>query len=697
MVVIAFAETQHLVIQLDLKGNINRALSSTEKQLRGLDRHTARTQRSLGKFGRNIERGVFIAGAAVAGAGIAIVNAASDYESAFAGVRKTVNATEPELQKLSDQFRELSKTIPISAAELATLGEAGGALGVPIADMKEFVRVTALLGVTTNLTAQEAADSLGVLGNVLHLTGQEYGNFASALVALGNAGASTEKQIVEIAERAGAAGELAGLTTAQVLGLSSAVASLGIESEAGGSALQKFFLGTVKNINKVPEALKTMGKLAGLTSKQFKKLFAKDAGQALQRLLKGLGKLSQGDQLTVLETLGFNDIRITRTLLGLANNTKLVGDQMDIANRSIEDQTALTKEAEQRFKTFDSQVQLLKNSLTDAAITIGSKLLPKLTPLVQQLAKFINEHGTDIEKFGDSVAAGFTQFADAVKKADFKPIIDGLRISYDIGKKAVDIFMGLPPEVRSAAIAALAINKVTGGLPVALGRDLLGLVLSGLKTITATNVTVIGANVVGGGGGIPGVAAGGGGGLIGSLLKLAVPIAVAAFIAEGFLTANANPTTRRNVYGTGGAPLVNGRSPLLRGGTPPMRVPPSHLPPASPDRADARLIRVGNAQVHEIHRLQAIVKAGGPRAEKANAKLERIAAQQTLTKAGIAALGPKLNAVRTAVNNKRLSVKVAVTNQNKAYFNGRLFNVNAKRYETITHGGIIFTGIPTAP
>ncbi len=65
---------------------------------------------------------------------------------------------------LEKDIRQLARTIPISATELARLGETAGALGVHVEDIDEFVEVTAKLGITTNLTADQAADAFGRIG-----------------------------------------------------------------------------------------------------------------------------------------------------------------------------------------------------------------------------------------------------------------------------------------------------------------------------------------------------------------------------------------------------------------------------------------------------------------------------------------------------------------------------------------------------
>lgn len=527
------AETARLVAELTLKDKLSGGVRSAIGGVDKLDKAFGRTQKSLGKFGGNIQKGLIVGATAAAGGLALVVNAARDYETAFAGVRKTVNATEPELKALSDGFRAMAREIPISAAELASLGETAGALGIEgTKNIQEFVRVTALLGVTTDLTSQDAATSLGIIANVLHLTSDEYSKFASSLVALGNAGASTESQIIEIAQRAGAAGELIGISTSQVLGFSSAVASLGIDAEAGGSAIQKFFIDSAKSIAGGGTDLAVFAKTAGVSAKTFAAAFKKDAGAALQSFLAGLGKLDQAAQLDVLDKLGFTDVRITRTLLGLANNTKLVADQMGVANTAFGQNTALTKEAQQRFNTFDSQLQITKNTLTDIGITIGSKLLPKITPLLKRLNEFVTANQGKIEQFGDDLAAGFERFADAVGKVDWRPFVDGLKTSVSLAKGAFDAFNALPDDFKKLILVGAGINKITGGLLTSFGADLAGAFGKQFlaRGSNPANPLFV-ADVTGGfgGGGLAGAA---GGGIKGLLLRVLPPALIAAGLIE---------------------------------------------------------------------------------------------------------------------------------------------------------------------
>jgi hypothetical protein len=104
-------------------------------------------------------------------AGGLAVRAATTFDDAFFGVAKTVDGVADIItdelgesqvvitefgQELSNQFRQLALEIPISAAELARIGEIAGQLGVPKEEILDFTQVIAELGVSTTLSSEQA-------------------------------------------------------------------------------------------------------------------------------------------------------------------------------------------------------------------------------------------------------------------------------------------------------------------------------------------------------------------------------------------------------------------------------------------------------------------------------------------------------------------------------------------------------------
>lgn len=518
------ADTANLVVRMTLDDKVSASLRGIDTRLKGMSGGFAQMNRGVGQLGSGLAT-LGTRAAIAAGVGLAaVVGTAVSFEDAFAGVRKTVSGTVKELDSLEDQFRQLARTMPLSFEELSQIGETGGALGIATGDLLEFTRVVALIGVTTDVTSDQAATALGQLQNVLGLTADDFDNLGAALVDLGNKGASTESQILAIAQRSGSAASLIDLSADKTLGWASAVANLGIEVEAGGSALQKFFLDSLQNINN-DDTLEVMADTAGTTARAFKQAFEKDASGALETFLTGLGSLDKAAQLAVLSALGFNDVRITRTLLGLAGNTDNLSASLDTAADGWEKNTALTAEAEKRFATTKSQIALVKNNLRDAAFVIGDELLPVVADLSRDFVEFVNkpEVQQGLRDFGKGAAATIREIIDSLRSADFTSTIALLKGAGDVAKGAFDAFRSLPPEVQSFALAALVANKASGG---AVGQIASGLVnvvagaarvlLGGIFQRGGSPATPMWVQSVGGVGGAPGVG-GKAGGAVGSL------------------------------------------------------------------------------------------------------------------------------------------------------------------------------------
>ena len=332
--------------------------------------------------GRALTTGITLPLVAVAAASI---KAASDFESSFAGVRKTVDATEAEFAKLAQGFRDMAKEIPISVHELNRIGESAGQLGIAKEHILDFTRTVA----TTNLSAEEAANAFARIANIMGTTADNYSRLGSTVVALGNNLATTESEIVEFGLRIAGAGRIAGLTEPQVLAIGGAFASVGIQAEAGGTAVQKVLLAITKEVVTSGDKLEGFAKVAGMSAQQFAAAWREDAGAAFVAFVEGLGK-SGDNAIQILDDLGLKNERTRRAFLSMANAGDLLRNAMDLANTSWRENNALTEEAEKRFATFASQLALAKGQLYDVAITLGFALLPFVRQFLSMLqAEFI--------------------------------------------------------------------------------------------------------------------------------------------------------------------------------------------------------------------------------------------------------------------------------------------------------------------
>lgn len=314
-----------------------------------------------------------------------VTKAASDYESAFAGVKKTVDETATVSYKnLSDGIRQMAKELPASAVEIANVAEVAGQLGIKAEDILTFSRTMIDMGESTNLSAEDAATAIAKIANILGLTSDEYKRFGSSVVDLGNNFATTERDIVEMTNRLAAGGKLAGLTAPEILGLATAMSSVGIEAEAGGTAMTQTLtaIGNAVSLTTKDSAddLALIAKVAGTTSEEFQKAWKEKPAEALQAFIKGLNTArEQGANMdAILMKLGMTGIRQGNMLKSLALSSDKMSAAVARSNKAWKENTALTNEANKRYETTESQLKMFKNQVTDLAIEFGGPLLKAL-------------------------------------------------------------------------------------------------------------------------------------------------------------------------------------------------------------------------------------------------------------------------------------------------------------------------------
>lgn len=380
-----------LKLRDEFRGVLARASSDVAKFGKRMDK----VGQSMSNVGSQMTKAITLPIVAIGGASIKM---ASDFESSFAGVRKTVNATEEEFDALSKGIRELSKEIPINVNELNRIAEAAGQLGIATGNILGFTETMAELGVATNLTAEQAAVSLARLANITGLPQTEFDKLGSAIVALGNNFATTESEIVDFALRIAGAGEVAGLTEAQILAIGTAMTSVGVQSEAGGTAVQKVLLSMTESVENNTAALDVFARTAGISAQGFAKAFREDAAGAFTAFVEGLGR--QGKKaFGTLDELNLKDQRLIRSFIALAGAGDLLSKTMDTSTQAFRDNNALAKEVEQRYKTFASQMTVFWNRLKDVGITLGTALLPALQDGLKILTPWIDKLSKLAEKF----------------------------------------------------------------------------------------------------------------------------------------------------------------------------------------------------------------------------------------------------------------------------------------------------------
>ena len=362
----------------------------------------------------------------------ACAEASIEFESAVTGVYKTVDGTDSQLAAISDEIKELSTNIPATTDEIAAVAEAAGQLGVATDDVMTFTEVMINLGESTNLMAEDAASSLAKFTNITGTVASDYSRLGSVVVDLGNNFATTEADIVAMATRLASSGTLAGLTEAEIMALAAAMSSVGIEAEAGGTAMTQTFSAIEKAVSQGGERLQSFARIAGMSADEFSTAWNTSPIEAIQAFITGIGHLDQQGEsaVLVLDELGLSGVRQSNMLksLGLAAGT--LGNAVATANTAWDENVALTEEASKRYATTASQQAMMQNAFNNLRIAVGDNYTPALrslysttTDVVSGMADFVEAHPGLVKAVSSATAvvavatSGLTAYVAIVKTA----------------------------------------------------------------------------------------------------------------------------------------------------------------------------------------------------------------------------------------------------------------------------------------
>lgn len=368
-------------------------------------------------FGKSATLGVTLP---IIGAGVAAGKAAISFESAFAGVIKTVDGTEQQLGDLRQGIIDMGNSIPASREEIAGVAEAAGQLGVNIDGIESFTRTMIDLGNATNLTAEEAATNIARIQNVMNIPTDDVDNFGAALVALGNNSATTEAEILMMSNRLTGMGAQFGMSSGELLGFGAALSSVGVQAEGGGTAMT-LTANTLDELRRdIIKSGASMEEFAGSTEMaalytnifgdDLSKLESMTGTEMLEGLVSGLQKSTEEgwNVNDAMEALSITGIRQQDALRKLVSGGDLLTESLKMGNEAFEENSALTKEVANRYGTMESQLQVAKNRATDFLRVMGEAFIPMLADGLAAAQPFFDV----LQEF----AAGFAALPEPMRK-----------------------------------------------------------------------------------------------------------------------------------------------------------------------------------------------------------------------------------------------------------------------------------------
>ena len=359
--------------------------------------------------------------------GMYAVESAREVDAAYRDMRKTVQGSEEDFVQLKEKAIDFGNTHYTSADEILSIEAIGGQLGVTVDNLEQFSKVVSDLSIATDeaFETEDIALWLGKMSNIMHISADDYDNFADSLVRLGNSEPALESDIANITTRFAGMASIVGMMPDEILAIATAATATGQKSHAAGGALMRV-LGRIEtatagvsegmyNLEDVTEediaefeaaqdSLQAYAEISGMTAEQFSKAWDQDPTATFQKFINGLKQIKDegGSVEDVLQNkLGIGSVYDRTLLNGLTQTTKVLDESLRMSKNAyygISDEFGTmgdaAREAENKSQGFSGTLQIMLNNMQALGAVAAESLTPHLktlTSIAQDLVKWFTD------------------------------------------------------------------------------------------------------------------------------------------------------------------------------------------------------------------------------------------------------------------------------------------------------------------
>lgn len=430
------------------------------------------------------------------------IKVAIDFESVMADIRavrkfsKEKEANDKVFMELGQGIKELSRTIPLSAAELAQITTSGARLGIEEKkDLLEFTEIVSKMAVNFGMTAEEVGSAASKLYKIFGTKIEDLKEWGDTINHLSSNTTVEAKDLMAAMTIAGGAAKQFGLNVDQIAGLLNAFISLGKQPKKAAEMISGMLV-KLQTAGKQEDEFRETLEEIGIDIEELEENIKENPHKALLDFFEILKKIDKHDRAGILLKLfqqgAEDDIAL------LLENSKVYEKVLDLLADEGERANSLQEEFNDRVSTTASKLQLLKNSIAEVGMNLGSVMLPVLKPIAEKLkwaseniASFAEEYPTVTKVIMGTIAALISLKVLLVGGGYILSLFMGT--VWSLAAKAIATFSVLSTYAIPAVITGLSVLKVTTLSLAIKAFPLLSLALSavvgGFRILTAAMIS----------------------------------------------------------------------------------------------------------------------------------------------------------------------------------------------------------------
>lgn len=301
------------------------------------------------------------------------VDTAAAYQKQLAGIEAKAAITGKSFSALEKTTKSLARSFPIGMGEAVDVVESLMKSGVKSEKQidslgKSFVRLGAATGTAAAVVGTEMLQLNKAMGNGI----SQFDALADSVVGATAKLGGTAPSVIAFSKALAPVAATVGMSQTAVIGLSTAMSSLGEDGYRAANTFNKVMLDMNRSIRDGGPDLKAYADLLGTTTDRLSAAFKKDPTEVLNRFADAVAK--QGPNISrQLDALGFDSVRDTRSLTALAR----AGGPRAAINQAVASygSGATSQAAEVAMGGVVDEATKLKESMSQVVANVGKPLL----------------------------------------------------------------------------------------------------------------------------------------------------------------------------------------------------------------------------------------------------------------------------------------------------------------------------------
>ena len=316
-----------------------------------------------------------------------------DYETAFTSVERAMQLDFGDeaggAKQLKDEFIRLSEVTPIAFEELSRIATLGAQMGIGAQGIVQFTETVSQFAAVTGISADTVAQKFGKIAELTNLPTDQFDKLGSAVTFAGVNAVATESDILTLSESIAAVSSQVGMTTPDVVGLGTALSSVGIPAEQARGVFTRVFADIDRAVATGGKSLDAFASTAGMSGKDFSAAWGQQ-GKSYDVFRAMLGGINSAADLTkAFDKLGITETREINTLTRLANNLNVVDSAMTDAAASFGDGRFLLQSFSKTTDNLDSKLTIFRNNLKSLGEQFGQNFGATLKNLLDVSSDFV--------------------------------------------------------------------------------------------------------------------------------------------------------------------------------------------------------------------------------------------------------------------------------------------------------------------